>query len=93
MDVIAHLNKRKQPPKIFRVEAEADLTATHPKTFTEVRLDFHLEGEIQTALALEAVGLSQTKYCGVSAMMAKNCPIRYRVVLNGSVVGQGEAKF
>ena len=93
MDVISHLNKRKQPPNIFRVEAEADLTATHPKVFSEVRLDFHLEGEIQTALALEAVELSQTKYCGVSAMIAKSCPIRYRVILNGSVVGQGEAKF
>jgi len=93
MDVISHLNKRKQLPKSFSIEADADLTATHPKVFSEIRLLYHFEGEVQTALALEAVELSQTKYCGVSAMMAKNCPIRYQVFLNGSLVGQGEAKF
>lgn len=93
IDVISHLNKRKQLPKSFCVEADADLTETHPKVFTEVRLDFRVEGEVQTALLVEAVELSQTKYCGVSAMMAKNCPIRYRIFLNGSQVGQGEAKF
>lgn len=93
MDVISHLNKRKQLPKSFCVEADADLTATHPKVFSEVRLDYKIDGEVQTALAVEAVQLSQTKYCGVSAMMAKNCPIRYRIFLNGSLVSQGEAKF
>jgi putative redox protein len=93
MDVISHLNKREQLPRSFCVEADADLTETHPKIFTEVRLDFLVDGEVQAALLLEAVQLSQTKYCGVSAMMAKNCPIRYRVFLNGSQVGQGEARF
>jgi putative redox protein len=93
MDVISHLNKRKQLPKSFSVEADADLTTTYPKVFSEIRLDYRIEGEVQPPLALEAVHLSQTKYCGVSAMMAKNCPIRYRVFLNGNLVSEGEAKF
>jgi putative redox protein len=93
MDVYAHTNKHKQPPKTLRIEADAPLTEGHPAVFAHITLDYFFEGEIPSALAVEAVRLSQTKYCGVSAMMAKSCPIRYRVHMNGSLVNEGEAKF
>ncbi len=93
LDVISHLNKHKQPYSSFRIEADAPVTEGHPAVFASVQLDFFLEGEAQTARLVEAVTLSQTKYCGVSAMMAKNCPIYYRVHLNGSLVHEGQANF
>jgi len=40
---------------------------------------------------LKAVNLSMTKYCGVSAMIAKAAPIYYKVNINGSEVGSGQA--
>lgn len=93
MDVVSHLNKHKQPARALRIEADAPVTSGHPAVFSHVDLDFYFEGEVQSALAVEAVQLSQSKYCGVSAMIAKSCPIRYKVHVNGSVVAQGEAKF
>lgn len=93
MDVLSHLNKHKQTTSSLKIEADAPVTQGYPAVFSEVILDFYFEGEIQTTRAVEAVQLSQSKYCGVSAMIAKSCPIRYRVHLNGSLVNEGEAKF
>ena len=93
MDVVSHLNKHKQPARSLRIEADSPVTEGHPAVFSEVMLDFYFEGETQTSLVKEAVELSQTKYCGVSAMIAKSCPIYYRVHLNGSLIAEGQARF
>jgi uncharacterized OsmC-like protein len=50
-------------------------------------------GDVEAEKLVEAVRLSQTKYCGVSAMLAQAFPLRYRVVLNGQEIATGEAKF
>ena len=42
---------------------------------------------------IDAVEKSQTLYCGVSAMIAKACPITYRVLLNGAQIHEGCARF
>jgi putative redox protein len=42
---------------------------------------------------MESVRLSQTKFCGVSAMLSKAFPIKYVVRLNGQEIGQGQAEF
>jgi putative redox protein len=93
MDVYAHLNKRKQLPTSLRLEADATVREKSPAIFTQVVLDYYLEGPLEESLAVEAVRLSQTKYCGVSAMIAKACPIRYRIHLNGARIGEGQAEF
>jgi putative redox protein len=41
----------------------------------------------------EAVELSMTKFCGVSAMISKVVPIFYTIVINGEVEHRGQAKF
>jgi putative redox protein len=56
-------------------------------------LEFRLAGDVDPALAFEAVRLSQTRYCGLTAMLAKAFPIRYRVVVNGTPAGEGQADF
>lgn len=94
MDVVAHLRKHKQSLELFTVEAEAPVSDGHPAVFLDVLLVFRVQGAgIEPARLLEAVQLSQTKYCGVSAMMAKSAPIAYRVELNGEVIGSGKADF
>lgn len=93
MDVVGLLRKHKQDVKDVRVEANAPVKEGYPATFTEVVLDFFIEGEVEQARAIEAVELSQTKFCGVSAMIAKACPIRYRIQLNGEFVHESLAKF
>ena len=94
MDVIALMRKYRQEVKEFYVTADAPVTeGSYPVIFKEIALEFHLKGEIDPAKAIEAVTLSQTKFCGVSAMVAKAVPIRYSVHINGANVHQGNAKF
>jgi len=94
MDVIALLKKYKQPPKTFSVELEVQAsTGKPPSVFEKALLSFNVEGEVDAEKLIEAVKLSQTKYCGVSAMLSKSFPIEYRVTLNGIEVGSGRAEF
>lgn len=93
MDVLALLKKYKQPPEAFEIEVDITSSQGHPVTFQEAVLTYSVRGEIEAEKLLEAVRLSQTKYCGVSAMLSKALPIRYRVELNGKKIGTGEASF
>lgn len=94
MDIIAILKKHKMTPTKLVVSAEAEPRAEHPRVFKGVDILFTLEGaELTTERVNEAVQASLTKFCGVSAMIAKVVPIRYRTQLNGQNVGNGEAAF
>jgi putative redox protein len=94
MDVVGLLRKKKAAVRAFDVEAAVSMTeGRHPIVFSAVTLTFRLEGDVEAAALLEAVHLSQSKYCGVSAMLSKAVPIHYEVVLNGSTIGVGEANF
>ncbi len=94
MDVIALLKKYKQPPQTFRVDVEiVPSTGAHPIVFEKAILTFTVDGAVDSEKVNEAVKLSQTKYCGVSAMLSKSFPIEYRIILNGSEIGTGAAKF
>lgn len=94
MDVIALLKKHKQPFESLSVEV--DITPSegkHPAVFDAADIRFQVTGNVDKAILLESIRLSQTKYCGVSAMLAKAFPIRYTAVLNGEQVGEGVAHF
>ena len=95
MDVIALLKKYKQPVESFVVSTEVTTSepGKHPAVFVDSFVSFDVTGEVQPDKLIEAVSLSQTKYCGVSAMLAKAFPIRYRVLLNGQEIATGAAKF
>lgn len=94
MDVIALMRKYKQEVTHFSVKADISMTEKgHPIVFTAARLNFYLEGKVDPVKAVEAVQLSQTQYCGVSAMLVKAFPITWEVFVNGESVGSGQASF
>jgi putative redox protein len=94
MDVIAFLKKHKQAPQILHVEVDIESsTGGYPAVFTKATVTFIAEGTVDPEKLNEAAHLSQTKYCGVSAMLSKSFPIEYRVVLNGKEIGSGAANF
>ncbi|MBN2432107.1 MAG: OsmC family protein [Acidobacteria bacterium] len=81
MDVISILNKMKISPESFKVKVEADLSKEHPKVFTRIHLTYFFQGNDLPLDKLEkAVNLSQEKYCGVSAMLSKVCPLSYEII-------------
>ena len=94
MDVVALMKKHKQDLKSLEVTAEVTPTSgQHPIKFQEVLLVFDAKGSIDGEKLKEAVHLSQTKFCGVSAMLSASLPIRYKIILNGEPIGEGEASF
>lgn len=94
MDVIALLKKHKQSYKTLEVDVDiATSTSGQPAVFTSALLTFKVAGEVDKDILLNAVHLSQTKYCGVSAMLAKALPITYIVKLNDEQIGEGKADF
>jgi putative redox protein len=94
MDVIALLKKHKQETQTMTIEVDVDsTTGKHPAVFTEARIVFDVTGGVDANILMESVRLSQTKFCGVSAMLSKAFPIKYVVRLNGQEIGQGQAEF
>jgi len=93
MDIVSWLKKHRSPATSLKVECDAPVKSGYPATFEKVAIDFLIDGPVPEALAIEAVTLSQTQYCGVSAMIADSCPITYRVILNGALVAEGAAQF
>jgi putative redox protein len=88
-DVEGILRKRRLDVRSLSVEADADLSVEHPRVFTEVRLDYRIEGTAATSEVERAIRLSQEKYCAVSAMLRKAVPIRWRAFVNGVEVASG----
>lgn len=94
MDVIALLKKYKQLPESFEVGIEiVPVLGKQPAVFESALLSYILKGQVDPAKLLEAVKLSQTKYCSISAMLSKSFPIQYRIELNGTEIGSGCADF
>lgn len=94
MDVIALLKKYKQLPASFKIDIEiVPAAGKQPAVFESARLTYLVEGQVDPERLLEAVRLSQSKYCSISAMLSKSFPIDYRVELNGQEIGTGRAKF
>ena len=93
MDVIALLRKYKQTVTAMEIEADAPTTETHPQVFQKVDLIYRVAGSMEPQKLIEAVHLSMSKYCGVSAMVAQAAPISYQIQLNGSEIHRGHADF
>lgn len=94
MDVVAFLKKEKQALSELNVEVEVETSKSgYPVVFTHALISFNATGVLDPQILLKAVELSQTKYCGVSAMLAKAFPIEYVVRLNGEEIGRGRADF
>lgn len=94
IDVVAWLKKHKQDLKGLTIDTDVQTsTGVYPAVFTRMDLKFNATGEIDKNILIEAVRLSQTKYCGVSAMLSKAFPIYYEIYLNNEKVAEGQADF
>lgn len=94
MDVVALMKKYKQPLEAFEVRADAPAVEnTQPPIFKEIALTFLFTGQLEKDKVIEAVNLSQTKFCAVSAMLSNTVPIHYKILLNEEEIGTGEANF
>ncbi len=94
MDVVGLMKKFRQAFESLEIKADVSMVeGVQPPVFKEVVLTYLFAGQIDREKTLEAVRLSQTKYCSVSAMLSKPVPIHYVVLLNGEEIGTGESRF
>ncbi|MBE2222726.1 MAG: OsmC family protein [Anaerolineae bacterium] len=78
MDVISILRKKRQDVTGFEVKTHAERSATHPKIFTAVSVEYIITGHNIDPKAVErAIELSETAYCPAQAMLAKAVPITH----------------
>jgi putative redox protein len=79
MDVISILQKKRQEVTGFEVQVHADRAAEFPKVFTNIVIEYIVEGHQVDPVAIErCIELSATKYCPAQAMLAKACHIEHK---------------
>lgn len=82
MDVVEILKKMKVAFSKFEIVAEAEQTEEHPKVFKFISMVYRIDANpADLDKVKKAVALSQEKYCGISAMLAKHCTINHSIEL------------
>lgn len=77
-DVVSILNKKRIHIDDFEMNLIADTTDEHPQVFTKINIEYVFYGkDINPKDVERAIELSQTKYCGVTAMFQKAMEITY----------------
>ena len=85
IDIVSILEKMRIDYESFDIDVEADLSDEHPKVYTAIRLTYKLSGkDLDRNKIIRAIELSLNSYCGVAAMLRKNCPIDYELVLEST---------
>ena len=79
MDTISILQKKRQDVTAFEVIVHAERAEEHPKVFTNITLEYLIEGhQVDPAAVERAIELSATKYCPAQAMLDKAAKIEHK---------------
>lgn len=82
MDVISILKKQKQDIKDYKVVVKAQREeGAVPSLFTDIEVEFIIEGEVDQKKAERAVELSMNKYCSVTKIMEQTATITHKITL------------
>lgn len=89
MDTISILQKKRQEITAFEVRVHAKRAPKFPKVFTQINVEYVVEGHNVDPAAVErSIELSVTKYCPVHAMLSKVCKIDHTYsIKDASITG------
>jgi putative redox protein len=96
MDVISILRKKRQDVTAFEVKIHSKQAEDHPKVYTELMIEYYVEGRgVDPAAVERAIELSATKYCPVQKMLNLGVKIEhtYEIVEAESSVSPSSAVF
>lgn len=93
MDIVSILEKHNEKLLTLDINAQSVMTKTTPSYFASIHMIYKMTGDVKRDSAIKACVASMTKYCGVSFMLSKVCPITYDVLLNGEKIHSAESKF
>lgn len=79
MDTISILQKKRQDVTSFEVQVHAERAAEFPKVFTNIIIEYLVEGHnVNPAAVARSIELSATKYCPAQAMLRAACHIEHK---------------
>lgn len=82
VDVVDILEKMRVDFSSLVIETEAEQTEEHPKVFKDILITYKIKtGKENEEKVKKAIELSLERYCGVSAMLKKNSPVNYKLVI------------
>ena len=80
MDVVSLLRKMHVDFTGLEFRVRAEKSEEHPHVFTRIDLEYVVSGrDVDADKVRRAIDLSQEKYCSVSAMLKRACPVNYTV--------------
>ena len=82
VDVANILTKKRELFTGIHIRATADKATESPSVFTHIRLIYKVTGPVNAKAVEDAVHLSKTKYCSVSAMLEKSATIDFVIELD-----------
>ncbi len=80
IDVVSILNKMRVPFRDLKIEIEGEPVDTHPKTYRWIKIVYRIYGVADKEKARQAVGLSQDKYCSVSAIVRQSTELTHEII-------------
>jgi len=64
------------------IECDADRATDYPRIFTQIRMTYHVRGDVPRTLVERIVEKSHEKYCSVSNMLSDEVSISFEVELH-----------
>lgn len=87
MDIVAILRKSQKEVQGLDIKVTGELSTQQPIQYVAMHVVYDFTGdEANREAALNAVNLSQEKYCGVSNMLKKALPVTWEVNYNGESI-------
>jgi putative redox protein len=84
MDIVAILRKAQKEVQDLTIKVTGELSKQQPIQYVSMHVNYDFKGDPSCKdAALDAVNLSQEKYCGVSQMLKKALPVTWEVNYNG----------
>lgn len=78
MDVVSILGKMRMPFDSLKIKVDGELSDEHPKVYKKIHITYAFTGnELDREKIEKAATLSQTKYCGVAAMLRHSAEITW----------------
>jgi len=75
VDVVGMLKKMRVEFRSFRVDVKAEPADDHPKVWKKIWINYVLAGDVPKAKLEQAIELSQSTYCSVSAMLKQTAEV------------------
>lgn len=94
MDIIAILRKEQIELKDLDIRVIGELSKQAPIEYLSIHVIYDMKGEAAyQPKALEAVSISQEKYCGVTHMLKKALPVTWSILYNGIEVYNNKSEL